>query len=460
VITALQENARTLAAALGVAESEAVDRLEGLVLVTVASDAERLARRVEHILGRTLSCVTREFDAMRCPAVEVVVGDARRRSSAPIVGVSARGFVIEIRDREVTGPAISGHPIVEILASCYAAAAAVHRAVQAVDIPLRLPIEFDVAALLGTDVEVLTRPVDLGVAYMAGAGAIGNSVLLGLSTLDVRGELHICDPDTVSAGNLNRCIWFANGDIDSLKAARLTSLAQPQLPGIRLVPHTCALKDVPAASQGGAWLENLIVAVDSRRARRTLQTELPHNVYDASTTGIDEVVLHFNRLPTALACLSCIYYEAPDETAHEAHVAESLGVAVVDVHFGTVTEAAALSIVRRYPDLSPKHLVGLAYDSLFKQLCGQGALKTAADRQVLAPFAFVSVLAGVLLALEFVRRKRTELAERRFNYWRVSPWARPLERTMEIRPKHEDCVLCSDPILQSVVQQVWGGRLV
>lgn len=57
------------------------------------------------------------------------------------------------------------------------------------------------------------------------------------------------------------------------------------------------LQDVPAKQGGGAWLKRLIVGVDSPRARRNLQTEVPGEVYDASTTGISEVVVHFS--PTA-----------------------------------------------------------------------------------------------------------------------------------------------------------------
>jgi hypothetical protein len=45
-------------------------------------------------------------------------------------------------------------------------------------------------------------------------------------------------------------------------------------------------------------------------------------------------------------------------------------------------------------------LIGDAYDSLFKPLCAQAALRSADQQQIFAPFAFVSALAGVLLAIE------------------------------------------------------------
>ena len=185
---------------------------------------------------------------------------------------------------------------------------------------------------------------------------------------------------------------------------------------------------------------------------------MPRRVFDASTTGITEVVLHFNRSPSSYACMSCVYYEAPDETAHEQHVAELLGVSAADARSNFVSKAAAILIAGRYPALTSESLVGLAYDSLFKQLCGQGALKTAADEQVLAPFAFVSVLAGALLAIEIVRRAGSSAIELPFNYWRVSPWSAPVIRARELRSKRIACEFCDNPVLQRVLRDLWGAH--
>jgi len=461
MMSARQENSRTLASAIGVTDDHAVALLDASVLLTVAAGEERLATRIRELLQRTLPNVVTDVDASKRPAVEILVGRTAARSSAPVIGVNVSGYKFAVRDGQVasSGQEPAAHTIVELLAACYAAAAAVHRATEAeLPMPIRLPIEVDLAALLGTDVECLHQPVDLGTVFMAGAGAIGNGVLLGFSAFDVHGDLHVCDPDTVTPGNLNRCVWFTADDLGAYKAERLVVHAQPHVPRLRLVAHGCVLKDVPVAKQGGAWLDKLIIAVDSRRVRRALQNEMPHHVFDASTTGIAEVVLHFNSLPSSHACLSCVYYEAPDETAHEAHVAESLGVAVADVRSNFVTVEAARAIASRYPELVPETLVGLAYDSLFKQLCGQGALKTEADRQVLAPFAFVSVLAGVLLAVELVRRVHRGSTELPFNYWRVSPWSAPVARMRELRPKRTTCEFCDNPVLQGIVRELWDGH--
>ena len=180
--TARQENARTLAAAIGMVEAQAEVLLDAQVLVTFGPTGAPLADLIHKILSRTLSnVVTRPRESP--PAVELVIGKAVPRSQAPIIGVSVDQYKLEVRDgrvdRDVYGPRI-----VELLAACYASAAAVQRALPVeFPIPLRLPIEVDLDVLLGEHASVLAGPIELGTAYLAGAGAIGNGFLLGLSTL-------------------------------------------------------------------------------------------------------------------------------------------------------------------------------------------------------------------------------------------------------------------------------------
>ena len=45
----------------------------------------------------------------------------------------------------------------------------------------------------------------------------------------------------------------------------------------------------------------------------------------------------------------------------------------------------------------------MAFDSRFRQLCSEQTLATPQGRQVLAPFAFVSAWAGLLMAIEMLR---------------------------------------------------------
>jgi len=206
----------------------------------------------------------------------------------------------------------------------------------------------------------------------------------------------------------------------------------------------------------GAWLRRLIVAVDSRRARRELQNEFPGEVFDASTTDIREVVLHHHAQPTNDACLSCIYAPDEEESSREHHIAEHLGVGVDEVRSERICSAAASIIVARFPDLNAAAITGMAYDSLFKLLCGESKLRSRAGRTVVAPFAFVSVLAGSLLALDVVRRLGTHMAPTNFNYWRLSAWHPPFARRRVLRQRQSDCSFCGNAVLRRVNARLWG----
>lgn len=454
--SARQENARTLAAALGLREEEADQLLDAAILITCADGGERLGDFIQGLLKRTLSNVQRQLPIGFEPIVEVIVGQARQRTRAPAICVGVNAFRLEVLGENDVHLGSTSHPIVELLAACYASAATVHRAVAPeLPVPVRLPIGVDLVELYGAGIEGVMRPVDLGTCFMAGAGAIGNAVVLGLSTLDVRGELHICDPDLVADGNLNRCWWFDFTDLNFAKAKRLVVRSQPALPRLKLIPHDRAL-GASLKERGDLAIETLISAVDSRRVRRSLQNEIPHRVFDASTTGISEVVLHYNELPTSDACMSCIYYEAPDETAHEAHVADALGVDVTAVRSNFVSAEHANVIAVKYPNLDAKRIEGLAYDSLFKELCGKGELKTSSAERVLAPFAFVSALAGVMMTLEIVTRINSTNRRGNYNYWRVSPWSAPFTRVRERRGRRPNCEFCGNQILQLVANRFWG----
>lgn len=460
MITAVHENVRTLAAVLEIGEDRAEQMLDVEVVVTASTDdvvTNSLAENVRLLLSRTVRSVTRTPQPQTPPAVEVVIGEALPVTAAPVVWAEFTERRFTVGTKQVGSSRIAEiHPALSLLCACYVTGAAMRAVVgDTFPFPFSDPLVVDFDHLFGADRNWLYMPVDLEEAYLAGAGAVGNGFVFALRHFQVRGRLHVADPDNVSNGNLNRCLWFTSSDVGGHKAERLVSSAQPFFPQLRLIPHTVPLQDVPAARGGGPWLKRLIVGVDSRRARRNLQLEIPGEVFDASTTGIVEIVVHFHRAPTDGACLSCIYVQEEGELTHEAHVAESLGVTPEEVRALRVTLEAATKICLQYPQLRQEDLVGLAYDSLFKQLCGHGVLRTAADRQVLAPFALVSVLAGTYLARECVRRLQPH-PERLFNYWRASPWCSPITRLRTWRPKNLRCAFCTQEVLQRVTRELWG----
>ena len=455
---ARRENAAALAAAVGLSVSDASEALDLHIAISVEpgnATAERIGYETSQLLRRTVRKVSLNAICENV-AAELVVGSATPATNAAhlYLSVFAHQAVIS-QSKHGTKICASALPITALLISCYASAVTLSRALNRA-LPFTPPDPFILDfRQLGIDWKSITAPIDLEEIYMAGAGAIGNGFLWAARHLNFRGQLNVVDDDTVSPGNLNRQVWFQTDDVGLPKVTRIAKKAQKDFPQLKLISNRCRLQDLPEKSSG-PWLRRLIVAVDSRRARRELQNELPGEVFDSSTTDIREIVVHHNRQPNDLACLSCIYEADEEEITRETHIAQHLGVSVEDVRSDRISKSAAERIAIVHSKLRSENLIGIAYDTLFKNLCAEGQLQTPEGRRVIAPFAFISVLAGTLLALEVARRLGPGNHSDDYNYWRLSPW-HPIDRRRQVtRLREPKCAFCADPILKKVNLGLWG----
>ena len=455
-LSAKKENARTLAALVGVDEEKATALLNFSVLMTFDKwdpVSKSVSEHLQTLLIRTVERVSHDQSELTDIAAEIVVGKERPRSNAPHIYVGLGNEVALVSFDRPNLPPGPVHPSLLLITACYTAAATL-KAVLGELLPFKLPpcIKIDLRELVSNDLAFLYSPVDFGEAHLVGSGAIGNGFIYGLSQFIASGQLHVFDDDRISAGNLQRCVFFDESQLGLLKAEQLSITISKLLPDVEAIPHPLRLQDYDRRK--GAWLKRLIVGVDSPRARRSLQSEIPNEVFDASTTGINEIVMHFHKQPTSGACLACVYHETPQEDAHAVHVADVLGVSLESVNEERISNEASTLILEKYPNLRRQELVGIPYDTLFKQLCSTAKLIGSEDKQVLAPFAFVSVLAGTLLALEFVRRVQGG-HDGLFNEWRISPWTNPVFRRRRVLERYPSCEFCSNPILQRVASELW-----
>lgn len=454
---ALCETARSLAAAAGIDESAAAELLDKRITITADRSnraAEEMASELELLLGRTFVSVSQA--PISGADLEVVIGASRPRLQVRtlFVGWNTETIVITTK-RNTEFASLNLHSIFLLLGACYAAAAATKLITgAAIRQPLPDPLIIEINQL-GLDKEALARPITLSETYLAGAGAIGNGLLRALRHIDIHGELNIADDDTVDETNLQRQIFFDNEDIGKQKAAILTAKAQPYFPKLKLIPHEKRLQSLRSESND-RWLRRLIVAVDSRRARRELQDEIPGEVFDASTTDIREVITHYHKQPTDGACMSCIYFSDQAEVQREVLLADGLGLSLNQIRKREIDRNASETVIE-YLNLvnAPEDFIGLACDTLFKRLCGEGRLIVSADKQILAPFAFVSVLAGTLLAIEIVRRLSGE-GRYADNYWRISAWWPPILKLRKRRERIANCSFCGKPYLQHTARNLWS----
>lgn len=457
-LTAYQENAKALAALLGIDEADAALRLK--LRIAVNFDATTFVSRAlgEHVVA----LLSRTVEHAGVPSegqfdVEIVIGPRESAVSAKArVYAGQAGPIFIVDSGECLGSCDPATPLpFLVIEACHISAAAI-RAALGTSLPVGTsePIKLDWRDLFGAQGDSFAAPLDIGETYLAGAGAVGHGFIYTLRYFDVRGRLWIADPKTITLGGLNRCLLLNADDVGHPKASRLCQLAQPLFPNLELIPIDTTLGDALKARGKEARVEKLVVGVDSRRARRSLQMELPRSVFDASTTGVSEIVLHFNLQPSELACLSCIYPENERERAHEENVAEALGLSINEVRAGFISAVTAANICTKYSELRVEDLVGRAFDSVYKELCGVGKLKTRGGEQVLAPFSFVSVLAGAYLATEFAIRVN-RAGGTRFNYWRVSPWHSPVPGLRQTRARDVACEFCGKPYFRQAMKDLW-----
>jgi E1 ligase-like protein/ThiF family protein len=449
------ENVKALALAAGITPEQAAERLRGRVLCTFDrgdAAAARFFQELRPLLVRTIDVHDTPDGGLYL--VEMVIGDAEP------VGLASGVFVRLTQDGCCFSPQPTpvhssdpAHRVLTVAAACYGAGVAIYRAVgDGIPNPPPDHLEIRYDEIL-PDRSVLDHAIHLGVAHLAGAGAIGNGFLWAARYVDLRGKLLVCDDDAVSPGNLQRQIWFDEDDIGDPKSSTLCGKAQPFLPGCQLKPESVRLQDLP--NRSGAWLKRLIVAVDSRRARRELQNELPAEVFDASTTDIREVVVHYNHALSGLSCMGCLYKADEKEVSQDQIIAEHLGVSIDDVKSSRISSTAAGAIALKHPHIDAASIEGQACDSLYKALCATGKLHAAVGKQVVAPFAFVSVLAGTLLLFDVITRlARPGLLGT--NEWHVSPWREPFGQGRLTRMRFADCECCGKPVLRGLRARLWS----
>ncbi|WP_421736555.1 ThiF family adenylyltransferase [Caulobacter sp.] len=449
-MTAAAENARMLAALMGAELDEAAERLDRKVLVTSDGSPSALAwgSEIVALLERTVAVTTHPQQA----DVELIIGQAAPRSSAKALFTTIDEREAKVGTERCTAGVEQPHALFRTIAACPVAAAVLHAVIGVPSLPsVPDPLVISKAELGFPDLANL-KPLHFTDAVLVGAGAVAHGFLRALRHVPTTGEITILDPKLVGAGNPNRCLYLDADDVGQPKANVLAQKASGDFLHLTLSPATVEFQDFMA---GRGPVGTVIVTVDSRRARRSIQKFLPGAVFDASTTDVRGVVVHAHKQPTANACLACIYRHIPDEHARERSIADGLGLELETIKAGFISQEVAEQLATMHAGIDATAIAGKAFDTLFRELCGAQALRTPEGKQVLAPFAFVSALAGALLVLEMLR---WAAEAPQVNYWQVDPWKAPLRRLRKLRSRHPECEFCSRPESQSLASSLWGDQ--
>ena len=147
----------------------------------------------------------------------------------------------------------------------------------------------------------------------------------------------------------------------------------------------------------------------------------------------------------------CSRLHIPLEDARERDVADLLGLTLEQVK-RRIVDAETAAVLALNFGASADEFLGKSMDSLAKARCGSGPVNTAGGRQALAPFAFVSNLAGCLMVVDLLRSQSTDTAPT--NYLHLDPW-RPPTPVRRRKPRRQGCEFCGDAELTSVLASLW-----
>ncbi len=400
-------------------------------------------------LGRRVgasSIVTTAGGASSPPTVRIHLGAGwdPTSESIPALAVAVDGWVLSARSTAaIAGPVPrSSNPFAAQLAACVAAGFAFKSAFERqtpVDVALDLWPEPDPPE---------PSAVSLPPAYVLGLGAVGAAFGYALSSAPgLRGVLMGIDPQTMSDTDRNRLVSGTADDRGEPKAALFMRLfGQPEFTVGTFAgkwPRDYigdAAREVPAAlraDEDDGRFRWIISCVDRDTDRADIAARLPRHVLSGSTYGMAAQIISYS-LDGPCECLACRHRRVRPVSVEQtyAHL-RSLTVgereAWYDERGANPSERAAIETYLGAGD--PSCATPGAADLV--RLGVQGAVDWAVG--------FVSVAAGVLLAVRFIRA--AVLGERREiergSEWRLFFWRDELD--IHRARRASDCPICSGP---------------
>jgi hypothetical protein len=331
---------------------------------------------------------------------------------------------------------------------------------------LRTGVEGDVSVSLlnfdektGADLEL--SQASLGEVLFVAVGAVGNGAIWALSRDSNRpSHLTLIDAEALALSNLQRYVLGRLKDVGRLKI----DIAKDAFEHCHAQVETFAeTLEQYADRTGGIKTPTICISVDNVLSRRAAQALLPRTVVNG-WTGEQSLGASWHVFSEA-ACLACLYHPHGVGSSQTDQAARALGLTPMRAAELWVTRVplseddiahAAEKLGVSPPVLAPwkgKQLGDLYTDVV----CGAVPIELpVAHRMETVPLSHQSVLAGVLMAAELVKRT-TELRELSQKEVLVS-WENVLREPPNIwaipRARENDCI-CSDADFQEEYMNKW-----
>jgi molybdopterin/thiamine biosynthesis adenylyltransferase len=304
---------------------------------------------------------------------------------------------------------------------------------------------------LSTENAELTS-VDLPWAALIGCGAVGNAMIYALASLpSVSGQLEIIDPDWFTKTNAHRYMLSA---LDEQEVPRVfkTTRAQDFLAhhqGLKVTGYKKTFQKYLEEDRPDRKLPLIISAVDNFAKRRDLGREVPQEAINASTGQFSLLVsTHYAAYKKdSQPCVGCHYPHLNAEQERVELIARETGLSIQQVKIFSrsnepmkkeTLEQIALHRQASVEDFT--EFEGQPFDSLYQHgICGGSKIETS-DGSAEIPLAQVSAAAGVLLAIELVKRFLPALYDHRIqNFLQLDMLNLSSNWFMQNKPARANC---------------------
>jgi hypothetical protein len=161
----------------------------------------------------------------------------------------------------------------------------------------------------------------------------------------------------------------------------------------------------------------LVSAVDSHGKRRDLGRDTPYEALNASTGSFTLALsTHYQGYRNSNPCVGCHYPASDGEHERFVVIAREIGLQIGDVRTLSITNApmtsdllARIAAFRNQSLDSYCEFIGQPFDSFYQHgICGGVEVETPSG-QAEIPLAHISAAAGILLAIEVVKRFSSKL---------------------------------------------------
>ncbi len=314
---------------------------------------------------------------------------------------------------------------------------------------------------------------------IAGIGAIGNGTIWALSKIEsLKGELALVDDETISRSNLQRYVLFTEDDENKEKV--IIAKEHFLQNNINILPFKGTWKDY--VNERNEWnIECVAVGIDNENDRIGIQSTLPLIIFNSFTEleliGITRHLDFINE-----PCLACSYITTSERKNRTTEIAENCKIPdkvdLVKEYFNynvpvnEIIPGYSISLLEEIakandiPIEDLKQYIGKKIDQFYSDfICGGAILNLSKIpkeiKNVDAPLAFQSVMAGILLAAELVKYHLygNLKQEIRTDLYHLSPISviNPFHRKLG-KDKSGRC-LCTDSDFRERYEEKWKTQM-